>query len=322
LAITLSPDARKSCFDSSIFVAGPTTSDSEFVADGSGAQNKIAPQPLASLVPSTTKANGLNLAGWGNFVGSIQQGKGVRLAAIDLKASQGFLAPVGTLLATSDVGVGVILMDGACLMRDVNNGQAEAMGFLDKPLIKPGPADGERGNLGEDIARKDEDIYSGVITWRTVREDFTAEFLLAVGGKIERVIEINIEAMSDGQKTRECRMNHIDGGEEFLKEDDVAVGVTEQVCRSDLARADEEIVQEWGAKFVASDVAEMMKVEFSGHFRNAVIFAEEKNIRARLEFCPASDGIPLDHADVPVEGLGHGKQRYGGSCVHSLQAVT
>jgi len=227
----------------------------------------------------------------------------VRLAAIDLKTSQGFLAPVGTLLAASDVSVGMILMDGACLMRDINNGYAEAMGFLDKPLIKPGPADGERGNLGVDIARKDENIYSGVITWRTVREDFTAEFLLAVGGKIKRVIEINIEAMSDGQKTGECRMNQIDGGEEFLKEDDVAVGVTEQVGRSDLACADQEIVQEGCAKFVASDVADMMKVELSGDFRNAVFFAEEKNIRARLEAGPTSYGVPLDDADVAVEGL-------------------
>lgn len=163
-------------------------------------------------------------------------------------------------MGASDMGVGVILMDGACLVRDFNNRHAEAMGLLDKPLIKPGSADGERGNLGIDIARKDENIYSGVITWRTVREDFTAEFLLPVGGKIERVIEVYIEAVSDGQKTRECPANQVDGGEEFLKEDDVAVGVTEQVCRSDLPRTYEEIIQEWSAKFVASDVAEMIKV--------------------------------------------------------------
>ena len=155
-----------------------------------------------------------------------------------------------------------------------------------------------------------------------MREDFTAEFLLPVGRKIKRVIEIDIEAMSDGQKTRECRMNQIDGGEEFLKEDDVAVGVTEQVCRSYLACTAEKIVQDRSSKFVASDVAKMVNVEFRGNFRNAVFFAEEKNIRARLEFCPASDGIPLDHTDVAVKGLGHGKQRYGGLCVHSLQVVT
>jgi len=107
-----------------------------------------------------------------------------------------------------------------------------------------------------------------------------------------------------------------------LEQNDITIGVTKQVRGSNLARTGEEIVQKGSAKFVPSDIVKMMESEFGGDFRNAILFAKEKDLWTWLEARPTLDGVSLDNTNVPLEGLGHGEERDGGFFIHGVRSWT
>ena len=109
----------------------------------------------------------------GEFVGYIEQSEGVRLASIDSKATQGFLAPIGALLASLNMPVGMSLVNGGRDLGDVDDRHFEAARFFDEPLIEPRAAQRQRRDLQVGVARENEKVDSGVVAANAVGQNLS-----------------------------------------------------------------------------------------------------------------------------------------------------
>jgi hypothetical protein len=52
----------------------------------------------------------------------------------------------------------------------------------------------------------------------------------------------------------------------------------------------------------------MADLQFGGDLCGATLFAKKENVRPRIKFGPTGNGVALNYADKPIEGLGHGEQ--------------
>jgi hypothetical protein len=53
----------------------------------------------------------------------------------------------------------------------------------------------------------------------------------------------------------------------------------------------------------------MAYLQFGGDLCRALLFTEKKNFRTRMKVGPTGDGVALNYANMPFEGLGHCEQR-------------
>jgi hypothetical protein len=126
--------------------------------------------------------------------------------------------------------------------------------------------------------------------------------------KLQLGTEINLPAMGDGKKLCNLLVDSDNGVLKFLQENDVAVYVAEHGCFGYLFSPVNQVTKQGGAKFISTNVPEMANLQFSGDLSGAVVFTEKKNFRTRIKFGPTGDGVALNYANMPFEGLGHSEQ--------------
>jgi hypothetical protein len=140
----------------------------------------------------------------------------MRHPAIDIQIAACFLAAVGTALPSGDMSVIVILMNGASHLSDVNHRSAVKERIFNQPLIEPRAAKGQAGHLRIYVSRKYKSIDGGVMAGDTWGQKPKVQRPIRV--EIQIFSEINLPAMSDGQKLRNLLLNSGDGVLKFLQQ--------------------------------------------------------------------------------------------------------
>src|SRR5262245_51361320 len=100
------------------------------------------------------------------------------------------------------------------------------------------------------------------------------------------------------------RAHHL---EQVVEDDDVRIRVAEEVVVGLPLDALEHRAQERGAERVRVDARKTLDAELPGGLRSAGLVPTEEHLAAGTEGEPAAHGVPLDHAHVPGERLGDGK---------------
>jgi hypothetical protein len=122
--------------------------------------------------------------------------------------------------------------------------------------------------------------------------------------EIQIFSEINLPAMSDGQKLYNLFVDSDNGILKFLQKNDVAVYVAEHGRFAHFFSALHEVIKQGGAKFVSVNVPEIANLQFGGDLCRALLFTEKKNFRTRIKFGPTGDGVALNYANMPYLRLG------------------
>src|ERR1700692_2726096 len=155
----------------------------------------------------------------------IQQRKCMRHPAIDIQIAPRFLAAVGSALASGDMSVIVILMDGASHLSDVHHRSAVKERIFNQPLIKPRAAKSQGRHLRIYVSSKYKSIDGRVMAGDTGRQKPKVQRPSRV--EIQIFSEITLPAMSDGQKLCNLFVDSDNGVLKFLQKNDVAVYVAE-----------------------------------------------------------------------------------------------
>ena len=98
----------------------------------------------------------------------------MRYPAIDIQIAACLLAAVRPALAPGDVGIVVILMDGAGHLSDVNDRNTAKERIFNQPLIEPRTANRERWHLGIYVSRKYKRVDRGMVARDTRRQKLKA----------------------------------------------------------------------------------------------------------------------------------------------------
>src|ERR1700732_772458 len=155
----------------------------------------------------------------------IQQRECMRHPAIDIQIAAGFLAAVGAALASGDMSVIVILMNGSRHLADINHRSAVKERIFNQPLIEPRTAKRQAGHLRIYVSSKYKSIDGGVMAGNTGRQKPKVQRPSRV--EIQIFSEINLPAMSDGQKLCNLFVDSDNGVLKFLQKNDVAVYVAQ-----------------------------------------------------------------------------------------------
>jgi hypothetical protein len=279
---------------------------SQALSQRRGALHKSSPDPLLNMIFLRAVSSAADGAISAQFVGDIQQREGVRNSSVNIKVATRFLPPICAALASGDVGVVVILMNGAGDCSNVNYWNAVKECIFNQPLIEPGAADRQMRHILVHVSSEHKSIDSRVMPPNTRRQK--AKMQRPVHIKLQLRAQINFPPVRDGEKICELLLDCDDGVLKLLQQDNVAVHVPEHGCFGYFFSPLNEVIQQRRAEFVPLDVPEMADLQLGRDLRGAFLFTEEENFRTRIKFGPAGDGVALNYANVPVERLGHSKQ--------------
>jgi hypothetical protein len=95
----------------------------------------------------------------------------------------------------------------------------------------------------------------------------------------------------------------LDGNAKILKQDDVAVYITQVVVFGDILSTVEKEIKPFGTVFVSFDIRFVANSELLADLRGALIVTEQNHLDIGMQHCPAFQRIPLDNSTVSPKRL-------------------
>lgn len=134
--------------------------------------------------------------------------------------------------------------------------------------------------------------------------------------KIQGRLDVHVPAAAGEQKILLDGGNGFDAAAKVAHEQDVAIGVTENVARGELLRLVEDAGEVFCAVTVAANFENVADAQFVAYCGGAFFVAKENDFDIGMETFPALQGVALDDGDVSDERLGRGEESQHASLLY------
>src|SRR5882724_1364099 len=200
-------------------------------------------------------------------------------------------------------------MDGANFFRNIHDRGAERASFADKPVIPPDAPDDERRNFLVKTAGKKKVVNVVIEALDALAFCERNDLLPPIGTfKMHRLGDVRIPTAADHKVVWVPGSERAMRFEKILREDDVAVCVTDGLMFCDLLGAAEDGVETLRAELRAEDFRFVARAKFAADFCRAFIVAEDDDFDVGMEEFPGLERVALDHVDVTAERFGSGEE--------------
>src|SRR5208283_1046372 len=201
-------------------------------------------------------------------------------------------------------------MHGADDCGGVNQRGSGRAGKPQEPVVPTGAANDEFRNaiLEEALAKsKIVDPLSGPLAIRAKSE------IPDLGGpvgavEVQRLANIHIPAAAGHQERIELASDSRQGRAKIVEQQDVAVGIAEQVVARELPGPLKQEVSARRAQAIALGFRLVAQAEFAANFSGALFVAEENHLNVWMQPLPAFQRVALDDVNMPGKGLRRGEE--------------